>query len=150
MRRAPAWLATALLAGTIAGCNDGEVRGFLVAKLDDGSTPFVRRIQLQISAETPLIRIPLTREKLGCEITLRRPEGLDVAAGACKGIAGFGEVSCSDGRTAPLTWAMTSCRSGYGISLENTGSPVRFAFGFANTLDSAMNQLDEVGKASRQ
>ena len=148
MNRSKNWSAIALIACVITACDSGEVRGFLVAKLDDGSTPFVRRIQLQINADTTTIHIPLTRERLGCEITLNRPPQMDVSAGNCKGIAGFGEVNCSDGRSAPLTWAMTSCRSGYGISIDGSEGSTRFSFGFANNLNSAMNQLDEVSRSS--
>ncbi len=58
---------------------------------------------------------------------------------ACEGVSGTGKISCNDGRALNLQWSLTSCRGGYGRSIEHAGPS--FFFGFEQDEEKAFDQL---------
>jgi len=66
-------------------------------------------------------------------------EGLFFLNPLCESRTGTGMLSCNNGESLSLQWAMTSCQGGNGRSIESAGS--RFHFGFETTEDGALAQL---------
>lgn len=101
---------------------------------------------------TPIVIPPPEGGEYQMYISLRQGEGLCVLAGAipeddalffsrCDNLSGTGRISCNNGRSAQVRWALTSCQSGHGRSIGKFGPD--FFFGFDQDKEKAIEQLRE-------
>ena len=131
----------------VSGCSPEVPHGVLVGRFLDGSRAMKTKIVLPAQGKPYLLQYEIRRDSdlLSCQLSATPAEKNKPDSGDCAGISGVGTLSCSDGRVHPLTWLLTSCRSGFGWSSKR-GKPT-FVFGFGRNSDRALDQLDVANDA---
>ncbi len=123
----------------LGACQEDEVRGVMVAKFQDGSAYFIKRIAIS-TIDGPALSLALVSKSKRCELLAPVPAGALSGIGDCKDVSGIASLRCEGELDLPLRWQMTSCHSGFGRSFPRQG-PV-FVLGFSGNTYTAQNQLD--------
>ncbi len=66
----------------------------------------------------------------------------------CAGQRGVATLSCDDNRAVQIQWEATSCTTGYGVGVDQTGAKFALAFGMPETeaLDLVTRELKSSGE----
>lgn len=132
-----------LAAATCIACDNGIVHGSLVAYVARFDRTLTARVDLPLADAARGFDIPLAHDGAWCRLTLS-PRDASTPVAHCDELGGAGFFSCAEGERIALRWALSSCHSGIGRSLEDSGDDDRpaVAFGLGGNYVSALNQLD--------
>lgn len=130
------------------GCwTDDVAHGYLAVEFEDGellTRPII--IPPAEEGEYRLYYALESRDKV-CVLRGQIPqEGLFFYP-RCESLKGTGMLSCNNGHSLNLQWRMTSCQGGRGRSVEFSGAT--FHFGFADTENGALNELEKAQLETR-